>query len=266
LRQLVHLMRGELRLGSSDSLCKYYLLPELGRFCSDYPQIRLDLMHGTTPEIIRHVKEGRIDFGIVRLPVEDAALTVCETIEVQDCFVAGPRYAQLAESMMTFHQLAEHPLILFTKKSSSRTFIESIAKAYQVTLEPEIELASVDLLIEFAKAGLGLSFVTRQFVQSELNSGALVEVKLAETIPPRRIGIVFLKNQRLTPATSEFIRSYLKVEPGKRATGIVKAPLKIFKLVEHNYEAILSINECIVTIPCPTEQIWNNTEAILTIR
>jgi len=205
------LLRGELRIGGSDSLIKHYLLPSLSRFCSDYPGIHLNLVNGTTAEIIRQVKEGRIDFGIVRLPVEDRTLTALEAITVQDCFVAGPKYAHLAEKPIALAELARYPLILFSRTSTSSRFIQEFAASHGVVLEPEIELASVDLLIAFAKAGLGISFVTRQFAQDELDAGNLVEVKLKEPIPSRKAGVVFLKNRRLSPATGTFLKSYLKL-------------------------------------------------------
>jgi LysR family transcriptional regulator, cyn operon transcriptional activator len=205
------LTRGELRVGGSDSLCKYYLLPPLGSFCSDYPSIRLDLVHGTTPEIIRYVKDGRIDFGMIRLPLKDDALTIRETITVQDIFVAGTRYAHLAGGEVALNELIRYPIVLFSKNSSSRRFVQEFALSHGVALEPEIELASVDLLIEFAKAGLGISFVTKQFVQSQLDDGTLLEIRLKEAIPPRRIGIVYLKNRSLTAATKVFLRDYLRL-------------------------------------------------------
>ncbi|WP_239634799.1 LysR family transcriptional regulator [Paenibacillus sp. H1-7] len=216
LADINNLLRGELRLGSSDSLCKHYLLPSLGRFCNDFPHIRLDLVHGTTPEIIQNIKEGRIEFGIVRLPVADSSLTILETIEVQDCFVAGPRYFHLTQQPIPLSELSANPLILFSKNSSSRRFIQDFALSQGVAIEPEIELASVDLLIEFAKAGLGISFVTRQFVQTELATGKLAEVKLTEPIPQRKIGIALLKNRRLSSAATMFLQQYLHVEPGRK--------------------------------------------------
>jgi DNA-binding transcriptional LysR family regulator len=214
LAEIKELLAGELRIGSSDSLCKYYLLPHLGSFFNTHPNIRLDLVHGTTPEIVRHVKDGRIDFGVVRMPVDDAQLAVRETIEIQDCFVAGPKYSHLAQDgELSMARLAEHPIILFSRNSSSRRFIQDVAASHGVDLVPEIELASVDLLIEFAKAGLGISFVTKQFVQNELTNGTLVELKLHEPIPPRRIGIVYHKNRRLSPATRAFMEAHLGVQP-----------------------------------------------------
>lgn len=212
IAELKQLVRGELRLGSSDSLCKHYLLPALSRFCSDYPRIHLDLIHGTTPDIVRHVKEGRIDFGIVRLPLQEPSLAVVEAIQVQDCFVAGTRFTELAQTPIPLARLVQYPIILFTKTSSSRRFVQDFAASHGVLLEPEIELASVDLLIEFAKAGLGISFVTKQFVQEELEDGTLFEIKLSESIPRRKIGIAFQTNRRLSPATSVFLKQYLSLQ------------------------------------------------------
>ena len=207
------LLRGELRIGGSDSLIKHYLLPSLSRFCSDYPGVHLILANGTTAEIIRQVKEGRIDFGIVRLPVEDRAITAIEAITVQDCFVAGPKYAHLAEESISLAELKHYPLILFSRTSTSSRFIQEFAASHGVILEPEIELASVDLLIAFAKAGMGISFVTRQFAQAELDAGTLTELTVREPIPSRKVGVIFLKNRRLSPATETFIRDYLKLLP-----------------------------------------------------
>lgn len=206
-----NLLRGELRIGGGDSLIKYYLLPHLSRFCSDYPGVHLNLTNGTTAEIIRQVKEGRIDFGIVRLPVEDDSLVAVEAITLQECFAAGPKYAHLADRTISLAELKQYPLIMFTRTSTSSKFIQDFAASHGLTLEPEIELASVDLLIAFAKAGLGISFVTRQFAKRELETGELVELQLAEPIPPRKAGIVFLKNRRLSPATNTFIKSYLNL-------------------------------------------------------
>ncbi|MNY72260.1 LysR substrate binding domain protein [compost metagenome] len=72
-------------------------------------------------------------------------------------------------------------------------------------LEPEIELGSVDLLIEFAKIGFGVSFVTKEFVARELAEGSLFEVNLEASIPSTKIGIITLKNMPLSTAAAAFV-------------------------------------------------------------
>lgn len=87
MEALKSLESGELRIGGSDSLFKHYLLPYLEDFHVRYPGIKLHLKHGTTPEVISYLKEGRIDLGVVRMPIVDAQLEVTESTELQDCFV-----------------------------------------------------------------------------------------------------------------------------------------------------------------------------------
>ena len=49
----------------------------------------------------------------------------------------------------------------------------------------------MDMLIEFAKMGIGISCVVKQFVEYELNSSSLIEINLSKPIPPREIGFLY---------------------------------------------------------------------------
>lgn len=180
---LKNLDSGELRIGGSDSLFKHYLLPFLEDFHVKYPGIKLHLNHGTTPEVISYLKEGRIDLGVVRMPIFDSQLEVTESIELQDCFVAGERYAELKGQALSMEQLMEYPVILFSRNSRVRMAITELFEKYGHELKPDIEVGSVDLLIEFAKRGLGISYVTREFVAKELKEGSLFEIELDVEIP-----------------------------------------------------------------------------------
>ncbi|MFF2089228.1 LysR family transcriptional regulator [Paenibacillus sp. NPDC058174] len=202
---LKNLDSGELRIGGSDSLFKHYLLPYLEEFHQKYPGIKLHLNHGTTPEIIAFLKEGRIDLGVVRMPIVDSQLEVRESIQLQDCFVAGARYAELKDTVLSLDSLLEHPVILFSRNSRARMAITELFQSYGYTLKPEIEVGSVDLLIEFARRGLGISYVTREFVSKELEEGSLFEIHLDVPLPPSHVGIMIMRNMPLTNAASKFI-------------------------------------------------------------
>jgi DNA-binding transcriptional LysR family regulator len=203
---LKNLDSGELRIGGSDSLFKHYLLPYLEDFHKKYPSIKLHLNHGTTPEIITFLKEGRIDLGVVRMPIVDSQLEVKESIQLQDCFVAGAHYAELKNSVLSLEMLLQHPVILFSRNSRARMAITELFQSYDYTLRPEIEVGSVDLLIEFAKRGLGISYVTREFVSKELEEGSLFEIQLDVPLPPSHVGIMTMRNMPLTHAASKFIQ------------------------------------------------------------
>ncbi|MFX3634776.1 MAG: LysR family transcriptional regulator [Candidatus Pristimantibacillus sp.] len=196
---------GELRIGGSDSLFKHYLLPYLEDFHDQYPSIKLHLNHGTTPEIISFLKEGRIDLGVVRMPIVDSQLEVSESIQLQDCFVAGARYAELKGVILSLDMLLKYPVILFSRNSRARMAISELFLNYGYTLKPEIEVGSVDLLIEFARRGLGISYVTREFVSKELEDGSLFEIQLDVSLPPSHVGIMIMRNMPLTSAATKFV-------------------------------------------------------------
>lgn len=206
--EMQNLLNGEIKIGASDTLCKHYLLPYLGSFHKDYPGVKIHVTNRTTPETINLLKKGKVDFGIISLPIEeDNHLIVTEGSSIQDCFVAGENYRELAESDIFLEKLLEYPLLLLEKESNTRRFIDNYAKAYGYEIIPEIELGSIDLLIQFAKYGLGISCVVRDFVINELDGRELFEIRLKEKIPPRKIGIATLKDVPLSAAAKKIINS-----------------------------------------------------------
>lgn len=196
---------GELRIGGSDSLFKHYLLPYLEDFHRKHPGVRLHLNHGTTPEVISFLKEGRIDLGVVRLPIVDAQLDVKESIQLQDIFVAGGGYAELKGVVMSLELLLQYPIILFSRNSRARMTITELFESYGHKIKPEIEVGSVDLLIEFARKGLGISYVTREFVARELGDGSLFEIQLDVELPPSHVGIMTMRNMPISSSARRFI-------------------------------------------------------------
>lgn len=202
---LKNLDSGELRIGGSDSLFKHYLLPHLEEFHARYPGIRLHLNHGTTPETIAFLKEGRIDLGVVRMPIVDPQLDVTSSFQLQDCFVAGARYDELRDRVLSLEMLMDYPIILFSRNSRVRVNITELVQSYGYNLKPDIEVGSVDLLIECARRGLGISYVTREFVSRELEEGSLFEVKLDVPIPPSQVGLMTMRNMPVSITASKFI-------------------------------------------------------------
>jgi len=65
----------------------------------------------------------------------------------------------------------------------------------------------MDLLIDFAKVGLGIACVIKEFISEELISGELLEFVMEESIPARRIGFAYAKNAPKNPSVKRFFES-----------------------------------------------------------
>ena len=64
----------------------------------------------------------------------------------------------------------------------------------------------MDLLIDFARIGLGIAGVIREFVLPDLEDGTLSEMPLPFPVPPREIGFVFREGQIRPEVEVELIR------------------------------------------------------------
>ncbi|WP_371362726.1 HTH-type transcriptional regulator HdfR [Sporomusa rhizae] len=204
--EMQNLQSGQLRIGVSDTLCKYYLIPYLEKYTEAYPAIKIHVINQTTFEIIDLLKKGKIDLGIINLPIQDDnSLKVTQTLKIQDCFIVGEKFKYLSLSPISLKNLVEYPMMLLEKDSNSRIFIENYAKNNGIHLCPEIELGSVDLLIEFTKRGLGISCVIKNFIKEELERGEVFEVIVQEEIPERMIGVAQLRETPVSAAVKKFV-------------------------------------------------------------
>ena len=70
LQSMLELELGEIHIGASDMTLKYYLLPYLERFHEQYPSVKVNVTNGPTPETLKHLKDGKIDFCVVSGPIE----------------------------------------------------------------------------------------------------------------------------------------------------------------------------------------------------
>lgn len=97
------------------------------------------------------------------------------------------------------------PLIMLEKLSNTRRWIDEQFSLSGVRLRPEIELGAHDLMVDFARIGLGVSCVTKEF--SNMNGG-LFELELEEPLPPRELDLCWLESGNLSAARRKFMEMF----------------------------------------------------------
>ena len=195
---------GLTRIGISNTLCRYFFLPHLETYHYRYPGIRIQIINRTSPETLKLLEKGAVDFGIISIPSDTEDFEYIPLMTIQDIFVSGRKYAMTDEAFPAV-RLLEYPIMLLEDKNVSRLYIDSYLKSNQIAFTPEIEVSSMDILIELAKIGLGVGAVIKNFVQDDLASGSLIEIPVIPPLPERKIGIVYKKNIPLSLASQSFI-------------------------------------------------------------
>lgn len=204
--------RGIIHLGASDTICKYILLPYLKEFHSAYPNIHIQVTNRTSIKCVDLLKQGTVDFIITNLPNKNITTSMDTTIfhAFNDIFIAGNKFNKLQNTTLSLQELTEYPLLMLEKNTTTSHYINNIFKSHNLTVKPEVELGSIDLLVELAKINLGISFVPDYCVKKDLLSD-LFPLKIKELIPKRKLAIVTNKNIPLSIASKKFI-SYI-LEP-----------------------------------------------------
>lgn len=206
LQEIQELKAGEVKIAASDTICKYYLLPYFRHFSQLYPQIKIRVTNRTSPVCIDLVKKGEVDIGVVNIPTSgniDSSLAVTKENYLHDVFIAGQAFSQLQDKKIPLARLAELPLILLEKNSVSRLFFDALMNKHHLTIAPEFELGSIDLLIDMAKIGMGIGFVPQEYV--DFSSGDLFTLHTSLTVPARTLGVVTSKSIPLPLAAQKFV-------------------------------------------------------------
>ena len=199
--EMINMETGEIRIGASDMTLQFYLLPYLQRFHERYPGIRLNVTNGPTPETMHYLSEGRIDFGLVTTPLSRRkGFHSIAVRQIQDVFVAGTRFRKLKGEILPWSSLRELPVVCLEKNSSTRRYVDDFLMARGAAIHPEIELATSDMIVQFALRNLGVACVVRDFAQLYLEAGTLFELRFESSLPAREMELV--TNEKLPPTSA----------------------------------------------------------------
>ncbi len=204
---LINLETGCIKIGISTTLTKEFLLPYLEKFHTLYPKIDIKIITSLTSDLITKLKSGLIDIVILNLNDKNYGndIDIIKCMKINDCFVVNSKYKNLINKEVSLKEINNYPLILQSKGSNTREFLDNIAKEKGIIFNPNIELASYSLVVEFAKIGLGIGYVTKEYIKDELNNKKLFELKTKEKIPSRYIGIALSKNHLPNFSTKKLI-------------------------------------------------------------
>ena len=206
VREMQNLESGEIRIGASDMTLQYYLLPYLEQFHEKYPAIKVTVTNAPTPETLTFLREGKIDFGVVSTPfAETEGIQVTPVREIEDVFVAGRRFIAFKNRTLDFQELEKLPLICLEHNTSTRRYMDEFLSQNGVEIQPEFELATSDMIVQFALRSLGVGSVVKDFAIEYVESGLLFELRFNKMIPKRQFCVVENTKMPLSAASAKLL-------------------------------------------------------------
>jgi DNA-binding transcriptional LysR family regulator len=152
---------GQLHIGASDTICRYFLVPYLKQFHKKFPNVPIKVTNATSLSCVDLLDQGKVDLIVTNFPNSNLnhsyiQKTVCNFTDV---FIANPAYFNLKQQEIPFEELKQYPILMLDRKSTTSQFLHNLFLQHQLELIPQIELSSNDLLIDLARIGLGIAFI-----------------------------------------------------------------------------------------------------------
>ena len=196
---------GQLRIGASDTICRYYLVPFFKEFHTRYPNVHIKVANQTSIACAKMLENGQVDFILTNYP--NSSLSNANSIrtlrEFSDVFVANARSFPLNGRKVSLQELQEHPILMLDRKSTTSEFLHQMFQKNQLDLVPEIELTSNDLLIDLARIGLGIAFVPDFCIPKD--DPELFVLDLEEELPRRQIVVACNESLPISQAAKQFM-------------------------------------------------------------
>ena len=197
---------GQLHIGASDTICRYFLVPYLKQFHKMFPNVPIKVTNATSIQCVELLDQRKVDLIVTNFPnthLNHAYIqkTVCN---FSDVFIANPAYFDLKDRQISLAELKQYPIMMLDRKSTTSEFLHNLFLQHQLELIPEIELSSNDLLIDLARIGLGIAFIPDYCLTKE--SKDLFVLKTKEKLPMRQMAASVNTTLPVSASTEEFLK------------------------------------------------------------
>ena len=122
LMEASNLGGGQLRIGASDTICRYYLVPFLNKFHKTYPNVHIKVTNQTSTKCVDLLEMGQVDLIVTNYP--NSRLSHGDHIRTihsfKDCFIASSRhYKELMGKKLHLKDLLEYPIMMLDRKNTT---------------------------------------------------------------------------------------------------------------------------------------------------
>jgi len=176
--------RGVLRMGALESTAGARLPPLLSRFHRLYPEVRIELVTGTSGALVARVLDHDLEAAFIAEPFNREGLDLQHAFD-EELFLIQPRGAR---PVRTPKDIGNRTLIAFANGCSYRRRLESWLGSAKVMPDRILEFASYHAIVACVAGGAGIAIVPRSVID-------LTNAKKELTVQPLPRSVANAKTQ-----------------------------------------------------------------------
>jgi len=200
-------LTGTVTLGIFGTASYYFVAEVIEAFRRRHPGVRVRLVGENSAQVVEDVRAGRIEAGVVVLPVDDEALDV-RPIGRDEVLYASARLRRVKQPA-TIEHVASVPLVLAFAthgvRDPTRRQLAARAQVAGLSIEPAIEVEDLETAVDIASRGLADTVISSAIARSPSFPRGLGVVSFEDPFF-ETFAIVTRRQTVLSPAVAALLR------------------------------------------------------------
>src|SRR5712664_3176052 len=164
-------LRGTLRLSGGMTVCLYVFPPLLKHLRRVHPHLDVRLTVATAGRSVQEIRAGRVDAGLLTLPVEESDLMTMPVLREELLLVTTPTHPLAKRKRIVPQDLHGQPFVLFEPGSNTRRVIDRFLLGENIEPNIVMDTENVEIIKAMVKTGLGIGIVPYQAIAREVRAG-----------------------------------------------------------------------------------------------
>lgn len=204
-----------LAIGCLPTVALLHLPAALAEFRSLRPNVRVQVYDNSAAEIVSRVRAGEVSFGVTAISVRGSDLEITPLIKDPFVLVCPSGHPLAARQAVQWHELVGETLIRVSAETVNRLIIDEALDRKRESMSWHFEVQRVSTALGMVGAGLGLTVLPMSGLRAHAST-ALVGIPLRNPAVARGVGLVFLRDNPLSPHAvllARLVSKHLKSDP-----------------------------------------------------
>ena len=193
-----------LRVGANTTVSASILPDVLKVYAKKNPNIHLTSMVDDTAAIETQLLKNELDLAMIDNISASPHFVSRSIMQDEMIAVCSRRYMPVPEDSFSLKKLSREKLLLREKGSGTRECIDTVFASRGISISPTMESVSAHVLLAAARNGLGITILSRQFLEKDLKNKTLYEIPLPNVSFMRSYYLIYHKNKHVTDAMEQF--------------------------------------------------------------
>jgi LysR family transcriptional regulator, low CO2-responsive transcriptional regulator len=209
-------LRGALRLSGGMTVCLYVFPPLLKHLRRVHPHLDVRLTVATAGRSVQEIRAGRVDAGLLTLPVEESDLVTVPVLREEMLLITPPTHPLARRKRVSPKDLDGQSFVLFEVNSGTRLVLDRFFASEHIEPTIVMDTENVEIIKAMVKTGLGIGIVPYQAVAREVRAGQLFCTRIEGHELVRETGWVYARANRVPRMIEELLTAFSTISPRLR--------------------------------------------------